>query len=82
MSPEVAVVRLLRWAPDRKAAIQLAIQHAELAGQLLATHNQCVLCCALLWVWECLLCCGTRQLTFTTQSIAHGSGDAVSQGLI
>lgn len=40
MSPEVAVVRLLRWASDRKSAIQLALQHAELAGQLLATHNQ------------------------------------------
>lgn len=40
MPPEVAVVRLLRWASDRKAAIQLAMQHAELAGQLLAAHNQ------------------------------------------
>eukprot|EP00878_Enallax_costatus_P042846 GHUV01050342.1.p1 GENE.GHUV01050342.1~~GHUV01050342.1.p1 ORF type:complete len:203 (+),score=55.16 GHUV01050342.1:154-762(+) len=40
MSPEVAVVRLLRWANDRKAAIQLAMQHAEIAGQLLATHNR------------------------------------------
>jgi hypothetical protein len=40
MPPEVAVVRMLRWASDRKAAIQLAMQHAELAGQLLAAHNQ------------------------------------------
>jgi beta-phosphoglucomutase-like phosphatase (HAD superfamily) len=40
MPPEVAVVRLLRWANDRKAAVQLAMQHAELAGQLLATHNR------------------------------------------
>jgi hypothetical protein len=44
MPPEVAVVRLLRWASDRKAACQLAMQHAELAGQLLAIHNQCVRC--------------------------------------
>lgn len=42
MPPEVAVVRLLRWVSDRKAAVQLALQHAELAGQLLATHNKCV----------------------------------------
>ena len=40
MPPEVAVVRLLRWAHDRKSAVQLAMQHAELAGKLLATHNQ------------------------------------------
>jgi hypothetical protein len=51
MPPEVAVVRLLRWASDRKAACQLAMQHAELAGQLLATHNQCVMMLALLLLW-------------------------------
>jgi hypothetical protein len=45
-------VRLLRWASDRKAAVQLAIQHAELAGQLLATHNR--------WVGSC--CCCRRAL--------------------
>eukprot|EP00882_Tetradesmus_deserticola_P008928 GHRQ01009418.1.p1 GENE.GHRQ01009418.1~~GHRQ01009418.1.p1 ORF type:complete len:383 (+),score=146.30 GHRQ01009418.1:255-1403(+) len=40
MPPEVAVVRLLRWANDRRAAIGLAMQHAELAGQLLQQHNR------------------------------------------
>lgn len=40
MPPEVAVVRLLRWANDRKAAIGLAMQHAEIAGQLLQQHNR------------------------------------------
>jgi hypothetical protein len=40
MPPEVAVVRLLRWANDRKAAIGLAMQHAEIAGQLLQQHNK------------------------------------------
>lgn len=42
MPPEVAVVRLLRWATDRKTAIDLAMQHAELAGKLLTTHNRWV----------------------------------------
>jgi hypothetical protein len=68
MSPEVAVVRLLRWAPDRKAAIQLAIQHAELAGQLLATHNQYVpcfgvLCCVVLCRAEGLVVLALLQHT-------------------
>jgi hypothetical protein len=40
MPPEVAVVRLLRWANDRRAAIGLAMQHAEIAGQLLQQHNK------------------------------------------
>lgn len=40
MPPEVAVVRLLRWANDRKAAIGFAMQHAEIAGQLLQQHNR------------------------------------------
>ncbi|KAF8066387.1 PYRP2 [Scenedesmus sp. PABB004] len=38
--PEVAVVRLLRWAPDRKAGVALAMRYAELAGRLLATHSR------------------------------------------
>lgn len=40
MPPEVAAVRLLRWAGDRKAAVQLAMEHAALAGELLAAHNR------------------------------------------
>lgn len=65
MPPEVAVVRMLRWANDRKQAVQLAMQHAELAGQLLATHNRCaakqkqlagcyVGCCVCVYVRVCV----------------------------
>jgi hypothetical protein len=39
MPPEVAVVRLLRWARDRRAGVALAMRHAELAGHVLATHS-------------------------------------------
>ena len=39
MPPEVAAVRLLRWANNQKDARDLAMQHAALAADVLRTHS-------------------------------------------